>query len=247
MNTPIIQSGMATYRGVILSSNDHIAYAWWDFRGNLRSRVLRKTLLTHGARSKGLRFLVPITRLIDALVRPFRISVIDTLSTMCLLWTAITGMRWLTSNVYFTGEYGEMIAALLPIFGLLMFMHLTPISRFHGAEHMVSNAETEVEEFTVDAVTPFTTIHDRCGTNLFGAILVTMPFLLLLPERYQLIAQLIVIFATIEIMSYLATKKSKWRFVIFWSGYLIQRLTTNQPNQRHIEAALEARRLLTDN
>jgi len=153
------------------------------------------------------------------------------------------------------------------VVGYLLAIRRVPdirrVFQYHGAEHKTISTYEAGEPLTVDAARAKTTMHPRCGTTflvmvalvsviVFTAVGATLPriqtgnafldnvvfFLEKLPFLPVLVA------VTFEIQRLLA----RWCTTgplraLLWPGFLVQKITTAEPDDRQLEVALASLRV----
>ena len=135
----------------------------------------------------------------------------------------------------------------------LKLMSLIPDIRkvfaYHGAEHKVVNAYEAGVPLDVESVKAYSTAHARCGTAFLFIVLVVAIFVFTLVGQPSLwirilsrIALIPVIAAiSYEIMKFGANHSRNSVVRIFLApGLLLQAMTTRQPDDGQIEAAISA-------
>jgi uncharacterized protein YqhQ len=120
---------------------------------------------------------------------------------------------------------------------------------FHGAEHKAVNTYEAGQPLTVENVRKYTRIHIRCGTAFIMLVLVVSILVFSLlgkPGLFLRIGLKLVLLPLIAGISYeltrLAAGKPKfWLFqVLLFPGLLMQKLTTREPDDQQIKAAIAA-------
>jgi uncharacterized protein YqhQ len=151
---------------------------------------------------------------------------------------------------------------LLVITTYLVLVSMLPdmrrVFQYHGAEHKTIFAWESGKELTVANVKAESTLHPRCGTTflvtvvivsvVLGAILVPI----LLPDAagwsgqastYALRLSLLPLIAAIsyELQRFSAKYCTKGPLrVLLYPGFLFQKITTREPDERQIEVAIAA-------
>ena len=156
-------------------------------------------------------------------------------------------------------------------FKLLIFIgYLLAISRipdvrrlfqYHGAEHKTIHAYEQKLPLTVQNVQAQTTLHPRCGTTFLVVVIVVSIILgslvapVLMPDvggwlgQVSLLLIRIGLLPVIAAISYELQKLSArfcttgWRRVVLYPGFLVQKITTREPDDDQVEianAAMEA-------
>ena len=121
---------------------------------------------------------------------------------------------------------------------------------YHGAEHKTIHCYEHKEELTVDNVRKYSTLHPRCGTSfMINVMLISIivfsffgwpnPFMRLVIRlaMLPLIAGL-----SYELNRYVGRSESEniLTKIISYPGFLIQRITTKEPDDSMMEVAIEA-------
>jgi len=140
----------------------------------------------------------------------------------------------------------------------ILFIYLFVISkipdikdvfRYHGAEHKTINCYEAGKPLTIKNIASFTTLHKRCGTTfifvvIFLSILVYMfipkniPFFINLTLRLALLP--VVASLGYELQRYSATHSNILLNALVAPGFLLQKITTNEPSPKHIRAGRSA-------
>ena len=130
------------------------------------------------------------------------------------------------------------LAAVLLFYGLqmsvfLLLLRLSPLTRVHGAEHMVVYAVEEGEDLTPEKVRQMPRVHPRCGTNLMALLIlliIAQQFLASVGEAVDDATRFLTLFALVMIV--LLT----WRRL----GAGLQRwVTTRRPSDRQLANAID--------
>lgn len=147
----------------------------------------------------------------------------------------------------------ESLFRLALILGYMYAISLMPdvqrVFGYHGAEHKTINAYEAGVDLTVPNVRPFTLIHPRCGTTFLVTVVIvsflvfamlghpTLAFLIL--SRIALIP--VIAGIGYEFMRFGATNyhRSIVR-ALMKPGLAVQRLTTREPDDSMVEAAIAA-------
>jgi uncharacterized protein YqhQ len=124
---------------------------------------------------------------------------------------------------------------------------------YHGAEHKVVNAYEAGVPLEVEAVKNYSTAHTRCGTAFLFIVLIVAIFtfglidvLLGQPALWIRILSRIALIPVIAVISYEIMKfgashsDSKIVQVLLAPGLMLQSITTREPDDSQIEAAISA-------
>jgi uncharacterized protein YqhQ len=157
---------------------------------------------------------------------------------------------------------------LIGAFKLLIFLgYLLAISRipdvrrlfqYHGAEHKTIHAYERKLPLTVQNVQAQTTLHPRCGTTFLVVVIVVSIILgslvapLLMPDVEGWLAQASLLLIRIGLLPFIAAISYElqklsarfcttgWRRVVLYPGFLVQKITTREPNDDQVEIAIAA-------
>lgn len=123
------------------------------------------------------------------------------------------------------------------------------VFQYHGAEHMTIHCYEAEKKLSVANVKKFTTIHPRCGTSFLMFVLIISIFVFTLIKSdvwYYNISQRIVLIPLITGVSYELIKISEKfsKFALFrlfmLPGLWVQKITTQNPDDKQIEVAIKA-------
>ena len=126
---------------------------------------------------------------------------------------------------------------------------LRKVFAYHGAEHKTINAYEDGAPLEIAAIRPYSTSHTRCGTAflLFVMVIAIGVFALVgHPAMWLLVLSRIVLVPFIAGISYEATQYAARHDEnilvrgIIAPGLLLQKMTTRQPNDAQLEAAIAA-------
>jgi uncharacterized protein YqhQ len=129
------------------------------------------------------------------------------------------------------------------------FKDVKRIFEFHGAEHKVVNAFENDEHLILENVKKYSTYHPRCGTSFIVFVLtISIVVFSLIPdvsvlEKILLRILLIPLIGGIsyEILKLNSRIKTKWlQTIIGFPGYLIQKITTQEPDEEQLNIAITA-------
>jgi uncharacterized protein YqhQ len=120
---------------------------------------------------------------------------------------------------------------------------------YHGAEHKVVNAYEAGVPLEVEAVKNYSTAHARCGTAFLFIVLIIAIFVFALvgqPTLWIRILSRIALIPVIAVISYEIMKfgaahiNNKIVQVLLAPGLLLQSMTTREPDDSQLEAAISA-------
>ena len=153
----------------------------------------------------------------------------------------------------------ETVFRLVLILGYMVAISLMPdvqrVFGYHGAEHKTVNAYEAGVDLTVPNVRPFTVIHPRCGTT-FLVIVVVISFLVFAvlghPPLVERILSRVLLIPVIAGIGYEFIRLGATYFdrpvvrTLMAPGLAVQRLTTREPDDSMIEAAIAALKTVLD-
>jgi uncharacterized protein YqhQ len=120
---------------------------------------------------------------------------------------------------------------------------------YHGAEHKVVNAYEAGVPLEVESVKKYSTAHARCGTAFLFIVLIVSIFVFALvgqPTLWIRILSRIALIPVIAVISYEIMKFGAGHMnnpvvrVLLAPGLLLQAITTREPDDSQIEAAISA-------
>lgn len=149
----------------------------------------------------------------------------------------------------------EGVLRVFMLVGYILLIGRNPevrrIFSYHGAEHKVVNAYEAGAELNVDACTPFSRIHPRCGTSFLFLVFVVgilVHALIGWPRGWVLLASRLVLLPLVVGVSYELIRlsgryrESRLLRILVWPGMLLQRLTTAEPGEDQIAVAIASLR-----
>lgn len=154
----------------------------------------------------------------------------------------------------------RLVIFLLYILFTLIFKSMRETYQYHGAEHKTINCYEHDMPLTVENVKKCSRLHDRCGTTflfivmfisivlfalvgwLIGAYIRTPYAMLnrLILFLIRLVLLPIVAGVSYEVLKLLACVQSPIVLPLKAPGYLLQKLTTREPDDKMIECAIQA-------
>ncbi|MCF8011274.1 MAG: DUF1385 domain-containing protein [Clostridiales bacterium] len=157
-------------------------------------------------------------------------------------------------------EYGSLIenlvegiirigVFLLYIVGISFMPDIRRVFEYHGAEHKTINAYEAGEELETENVQRYSTFHPRCGTSFIIIVLiVSILVFALLGEQvlwWRIVSRIlllpVVAGVSYELLKLSAKFENNPLFkLIIMPGKLIQKLTTNKPDDSQVKVAIAA-------
>jgi len=153
----------------------------------------------------------------------------------------------LLSNIF---EGLIRIAIFIAYLKLISLMpDIKRVFEYHGAEHKVVNAYEAGVPLDVESVKNYSTAHARCGTAFLFIVLIVAIFVFALvgqPTLWIRILSRIALIPVIAVISYEMMKfgaahiNNKVVRVLLAPGLMLQSMTTREPDDGQIEAAISA-------
>jgi uncharacterized protein YqhQ len=137
--------------------------------------------------------------------------------------------------------------AYLKLIGLIP--DIKRVFAYHGAEHKVVNAYEAGVPLDVESVKNYSTAHARCGTAFLFIVLIVAIFVFALvgqPTLWIRILSRIALIPVIAVISYEIMKfgashaENPVVRILLTPGLLLQAMTTREPDDSQIEAAISA-------
>ena len=145
----------------------------------------------------------------------------------------------------------------------ILFIYIVTISKnkdiqrvfqYHGAEHKAIYCYENNLELTVENAKQFTTLHPRCGTNFLFIVMFTSIILFsffgwpnpIMRIMMRIICVPIVAGVAYEIIKLLGKYDNFITKIISYPGMMLQKFTTNEPDDSQLEVALESLKAVLD-
>ena len=137
--------------------------------------------------------------------------------------------------------------AYLKLIGL--FPDIKRVFAYHGAEHKVVNAYEAGCPLELEAIKSYSTAHARCGTSFIFAVLIIAIIVFALlgrPSLWLSILSRIILLPVIAALGYEVTRfgarytKSILSRILLAPGLMLQAMTTREPDDSQLEAAISA-------
>lgn len=137
---------------------------------------------------------------------------------------------------------------LIYIYSVSKMKEIKRVFGYHGAEHKVIHCYENEEKLIVENARKYTTLHPRCGTSfLFMVMIVSIIIFSFFgwPHPILRILSRIILLPVIAGISYEINKKigkstSKLAYIVSYPGLMLQKITTNEPDDSQLEVAIEA-------
>ena len=143
---------------------------------------------------------------------------------------------------------------LIYIFAISFMKDVRRVFQYHGAEHMAVHCYENKKKLNVENCKKYSTIHVRCGTNFLFIVLIlsiiVFSFVTSTAWAVKFLSRIALI-PVIASLSYEILKLSS-RFenslllnILSTPGLLLQKITTRKPEDKQIEVAISALKLVT--
>jgi len=147
----------------------------------------------------------------------------------------------------------EGLIRIVIFIAYLVLIGLVPdikrVFAYHGAEHKVVNAYEAGSPLEVEAVKSYATAHVRCGTGFIFIVLIISIFVFALlgrPPLWISVLSRIILIPVIAAISYEIMKfgashtKNTVIRILLAPGLMLQTMTTREPDDSQLEAAISA-------
>lgn len=140
-----------------------------------------------------------------------------------------------------------IFVAYLKVIGLMP--DIKKVFAYHGAEHKVVNAYEAGSPLEVEAIRDYSTAHARCGTSFIFIVLILAILIFALlgrPPMWLRILSRIALLPVIAAFGYEIIKFSASHIkntairILLAPGLMLQTMTTREPNDSQLEAAISA-------
>lgn len=168
-----------------------------------------------------------------------------------ILPTALTSLvkKTISSNVLVLNIIEGIIRVIIFISYIFIVGKLEDIKRvyqYHGAEHKTIFCYESGIDLTPENAKKFGRLHPRCGTNFLFLVMV-ISIIIFSFTGWQSIGQRVisrvlllpvVSGVTYEVIKWLGKSDSKISKIIAWPGLLLQKITTQEPDESMLEVAI---------
>lgn len=220
----VVFSGKTYHVKAILRKGKIVTKTWPKKRLRKTSRLLNKIPFIRG-----------LIIILDLFLDYWKIFIL--LAGFWLLnYFLLAESRW--ANRYLINETDSFLVLLLVFCLISIVIKITPLSKYHAAEHMVANAYVKKQDLSLKSIKKQLRTHDHCGTNLFICFLISYGILSLFIQIPW------------EILSFLAwcigfelwrnEPNYIWPVILAVSKSIQYLLLTKKPDSKHIQVAVAA-------
>ncbi len=139
---------------------------------------------------------------------------------------------------------------ILYVFLISKLNDIKRVFMYHGAEHKTIHCYEHREELTVDNVRKYSTLHPRCGTSFMVNVLLISIIVFSFFGWPNPVMRVVIRLATLPIIAGLSYELNKYvgrcesdnifTKMITYPGFLVQKITTSEPDDSMIEVAITA-------
>jgi uncharacterized protein YqhQ len=120
------------------------------------------------------------------------------------------------------------------------------VFQYHGAEHKTIFAYENMDELTVENVRKHTRFHPRCGTTFIFVVVIISILVFALTGWHSRLLNVVIRLALLpviagvsyELFKLAARSESKLIKLVSYPGILLQRITTQEPDDSMVEVAI---------
>jgi len=139
---------------------------------------------------------------------------------------------------------------VLYVFLISKLNDIKRVFMYHGAEHKTIHCYEHMEELTVDNVRKYSTLHPRCGTSFMVNVLLISIIVFSFFGWPNPVMRVVIRLVTLPIIAGLSYELNKYvgrcesdnifTKIITYPGFLVQKITTSEPDDSMIEVAIAA-------
>ncbi|MCI8342338.1 MAG: DUF1385 domain-containing protein [Firmicutes bacterium] len=134
------------------------------------------------------------------------------------------------------------------IFAISKMKEIQRVFQYHGAEHKTINCFEHGEELTVENVKKHTRLHKRCGTSFLIIVMIISMFVFFFVRTDSFVLRLLsriilvpfIAGISYEVIQWAGRSESGFVAVVSKPGFMLQGMTTAEPDSEQIECAIAA-------
>lgn len=162
-------------------------------------------------------------------------------------------LKNIVKNTFVLNLIEGVIRVLLFVLYVTLISKLSDIKRvfmYHGSEHKTIHCYEHKEELTVENVRKYSTLHPRCGTSFMVNVLLISIIVFSFFGWPNPVMRVVIRLATLPLIAGLSYELNKYvgrcesenifTKIITYPGFLIQKITTSEPDDSMIEVAIAA-------
>lgn len=182
------------------------------------------------------------------------LSIVIAIGLFMVLPFFISGLfKQVTDSSWVLGIIEGVVRVILFMAYILLISRMKDIQRvfmYHGAEHKSINCIEHGAKLTPENAMKYSRFHKRCGTSfLFIVIFLSIVFFILffqifpvdnvvLKVVFRILLVPVIAGAAYEIIQWAGKSEGKFADIISRPGMALQKLTTREPDESMIEAAI---------
>ncbi|MBS3175342.1 DUF1385 domain-containing protein [Candidatus Woesearchaeota archaeon] len=150
--------------------------------------------------------------------------------------------------------YFNIIDGLLKILLFVAYVYIISLSKdvkrvfqYHGAEHKAVACHEDSKKLTIENVQKYSPVHKRCGTTfVFLVLLVSILVYSFIPKDWSILWKFILRILLLPVIAGLSYEilrlgaKHKFMKIFIYPGLWIQKITTQEPDNKQVEVAIKA-------
>ena len=162
----------------------------------------------------------------------------------------------ISNNIVLSAIEGVMkiVIFIVYILAISQMKDIKRVFQYHGAEHKTIHCYESGEEVTVENARKFSTLHPRCGTSFMFFVLMISIIIFTFISWDSVVMRLLtklLLFPVVAGLSFEMIKiagKSTHPIVkaLSYPGLMMQKITTNEPDDRQLEVAIIAFKCVLD-
>jgi len=162
-------------------------------------------------------------------------------------------LKNIVQNTFVLNLIEGVIRVGLFVLYVTLISKLSDIKRvfmYHGSEHKTIHCYEHKEELTVENVRKYSTLHPRCGTSFMVNVLLISIIVFSFFGWPNPVMRVVIRLATLPLIAGLSYELNKYvgrcesenifTKIITYPGFLIQKITTSEPDDSMIEVAIAA-------
>ncbi len=180
------------------------------------------------------------------------LAIILTIGLFFVLPTLLTSFaqRYISDRVLLSATEGviKISIFMLYIISISFISYIKILYQYHGAEHKTINCYEDGKPLTVENVRQYSTTHKRCGTSFLLLTLIISIVASSLISWDSILTRVLIRVAIFPLVAGVSYEVIQWAGrsnhflvkLISGPGLLMQKLTTKEPSDEHIEVAIHS-------
>ncbi len=134
------------------------------------------------------------------------------------------------------------------LFAISRMKEIQRVFQYHGAEHKTINCFESEKELTVENVRPCSRLHKRCGTSFLFFVIIISCIVFLFVQTDSVLSRMLIKLCLVPFIAGISYEVIRWAgdsenplvAAVSKPGFCLQMLTTAEPADDQIEAAIAA-------